>query len=149
MRAKLGLAADAPAGDALVADLLTLMGEQRVDYTSCLRSLSSAARGDAGPSRSLFTEPEAFDVWHTRWERLLGEDRIALADAMDRINPVYIPRNHVVEEVLTAASWGDLDTFEQFLDVVTQPFDERAGRERFAEPAPVAQAETYRTFCGT
>ena len=47
MHAKLGLAADAPDGDALIADLLSLMAEQRVDYTSCLRSLSSVVRGDA------------------------------------------------------------------------------------------------------
>jgi serine/tyrosine/threonine adenylyltransferase len=35
-----------PTADVLIADLLALMHEQRVDYTSCLRSLSSAVRGD-------------------------------------------------------------------------------------------------------
>ncbi|HSP29933.1 MAG TPA: YdiU family protein [Ilumatobacteraceae bacterium] len=149
MRTKLGLAADAPAGDALVADLLALMHEQRVDYTSCLRSLSSAVRGDAAKTRALFAEPESFGAWHERWAALLGDDRAAIADAMDRVNPIYIPRNHVVEEVLTAASWGDIPAFEKLLDVVTHPFDERVGFERYAQPAPTDQAETYRTFCGT
>ncbi len=149
MRTKLGLAADAPAGDVLVADLLALMHTQRVDYTSCLRSLSSAARGDAGPTRALFTDPDAFDAWATRWEASIGDDRMAIADAMDRVNPIYIPRNHVVEEVLTAASWGDVASFDELLDAVTHPFDERAGLERFAQPAPVEQSGTYRTFCGT
>jgi serine/tyrosine/threonine adenylyltransferase len=68
---------------------------------------------------------------------------------MDQVNPVYVPRNHVVEEVLTAASWGDIQAFEELLDVVTHPFDERPGFERFAQPAPVEHAESYRTFCGT
>lgn len=149
MRAKLGLTADAPAGDVLVADLLALMHEQRVDYTSCLRSLSSAARGDAGTARALFADPDAFDAWATRWFAALGDDRMTIADAMDRVNPIHIPRNHVVEEVLTAASWGDVESFDELLDAVTHPFDEQPGRERFAQPAPVEQAETYRTFCGT
>ena len=149
MRPKLGLAAHDEGGDALIADLLALMQEQRVDYTSCLRSLSSTARGDAGPSRSLFAEPEAFDAWAQRWDRMLGDDRTAIAAAMDRVNPIYVPRNHVVEEVLTAASWGDVAAFSDLLDVVTHPYDERPGFDRYAAPAPVDAAESYRTFCGT
>jgi serine/tyrosine/threonine adenylyltransferase len=149
MRIKLGLAADDASGDPIVADLLALMEEQHVDYTSGLRSLSSAVRGDAAPIRRQFVVPEAFDAWCERWEPLLGDDRETVADAMDRINPVYIPRNHVVEEVLTAASWGDIQAFDDLLDAVTRPFDERPGLERYAAPAPAELAESYRTFCGT
>ena len=71
----------------------------------------------------------------------------AIADRMDRVNPIYIPRNHIVEEALTAASWGDHDPLAELLDVVTHPFEQRPGLERYAEPAPDAGA--YRTFCGT
>ena len=136
-------------GDAVVADLLTLMTDQRVDYTSCLRSLSSAARGDATASRSLFADTDAFDAWSDRWLALLGDDRAAIADAMDRVNPVHIPRNHVVEEALTAAGWGDLASFEELLDAVTHPYDDRPELERFAAPAPTGFVDGYRTFCGT
>jgi uncharacterized protein YdiU (UPF0061 family) len=156
MRTKLGLAADAETrtadaerADSVVADLLALMQEQRVDYTSCLRALSSAVRGDDAPVRSLFSEPDAFDSWSERWAALLGHDRAAIADAMDRVNPIYIPRNHVVEEILTAAAWGDLAAFDALLDAVTHPYDERPGLERFAEPPSVDFVESYRTFCGT
>ena len=55
---------------------------------------------------------------------------------MDRANPIYIPRNHIVEEVLTAASWGDHDALDQLLSVVTRPFDERPGLDRYARPRP-------------
>ena len=149
MRTKLGLDAHVGSGDAVVADLLTLMGEQRVDYTSCLRSLSTVVRGDAARSRSLFAEPEAFDAWSECWLALLGADRAAIADAMDRVNPVHIPRSHVVEEVLTAAAWGDLASFEELLDAVTHPYDGRPHLERFATPAPTGFVDGYRTFCGT
>ncbi len=149
MHTKVGLAADVPGGDELIADLLTLMGEQRVDYTACLRSLSSVVRGDAEPARSLFTEPESFDSWTTRWLALVGDDRTAVAERMDAANPIYIPRNHVVEEVLTAASWGDVQAFDDLLDAVTRPFEQRPGLERYAQPAPPAGSDGYRTFCGT
>ena len=112
-------------------------GEQRVDYTSCLRSLSSVVRGDAAPARSLFADPEPFDTWAQRWLPLVGGDRAAIADSMDRVNPIYIPRNHIVEEVLTAASWGDVQAFDDLLDAVTRPFEQRPGLERYTAPRPV------------
>ena len=67
---------------------------------------------------------------------------------MDRVNPVYIPRNHQVEEALAAATAGDLEPFERLLDVLARPFDERPGLEAYAEPAP-SSFGPYRTFCGT
>ena len=67
---------------------------------------------------------------------------------MDRVNPVYIPRNHLVEEALAAATDGDLGPFERLLDGRDPPFDERPGLERYAEPRP-GDFGAYRTFCGT
>jgi uncharacterized protein YdiU (UPF0061 family) len=86
----------------------------------------------------------AFDAWTEIW-RGLGPD----PDVMDRANPVYIPRNHLVEEALEAATGGDLVPFQQLLDAVTRPFDVRPGLERYAAPAPADFGGTYRTFCGT
>jgi uncharacterized protein YdiU (UPF0061 family) len=67
---------------------------------------------------------------------------------MDRVNPVYVPRNHHVEEALAAATAGDLGPFERLVDVLAQPFDERPGRESYAGPAPTSFGP-YRTYCGT
>ncbi len=149
MHAKLGLEVGAVDGDALIAELLDLMATQRVDYTSCLRSLSSAVRGDDATARSLVPEPEAFDAWSTRWLAAVGDDRVTVAERMDRVNPIYIPRNHVVDEVLTAASWGDQQAFADLLDAVTHPYERRPGSERFAVPAPPDSGAAFRTFCGT
>jgi uncharacterized protein YdiU (UPF0061 family) len=151
MHAKLGLADGAGEDDALIDDLLALLHAQRVDFTSCFRALSSSVRGDAEPARSLFIEPSAFDAWSGRWRAQLSSracDRRAIADEMDRVNPVYIPRNHQVEEALAAASAGDLQPFRRLLDVLAQPFDQRPGLEPYAGPAPPSFG-AYRTFCGT
>ena len=154
MRAKLGLGADdaRPEDEALVADLLGLLKDRQVDYTSAFRSLSAVVRGDAAPARALFAaDPGAFDAWAERWAARRGEAAAAdaTADAMDRVNPVYLPRNHLVEEALDAATAGDLVPFEWLVDVVSRPFEARDGLERYAEPASEDFGRGFRTFCGT
>jgi uncharacterized protein YdiU (UPF0061 family) len=146
MRTKLGLPGglDDAVTSPLVGDLLALLQENHVDQTSFFRALGSAARGDAEPARNLFLDLAGFDAWAERW-RALGPD----AEAMDRVNPVYIPRNHLVEEALTAATEGDLEPLVRLLDAVTSPYDERPGLERYAAPAPEDFGAAYRTFCGT
>ncbi|MGH3603023.1 MAG: protein adenylyltransferase SelO family protein, partial [Pseudonocardiaceae bacterium] len=151
MRAKLGVVAAQRFDSALIDDLLTLLHAQSVDFTSCFRALSSAVRGDAAPARSLFAEPSAFDAWADRWRAQLSSqasDPRAIAEAMDTVNPVYIPRNHQLEEALAAAGAGDLGPFGRLLDVLARPFEQRPGLESYAAPAPPSFG-AYRTFCGT
>jgi serine/tyrosine/threonine adenylyltransferase len=145
MRAKLGLPTDVAAEvvTPLVDELLVLLKESDVDYTSFFRHLGGAARGDAESARGLFTDLADFDDWMSRWRALSPN-----VELVDRANPIYIPRNHLVEEALTAATAGDLDPVEQLLDAVTAPYDERPGLERYASPAP-EDFGTYQTFCGT
>ncbi len=145
MRGKLGLPEDVGEEilSPLVTELLTLLQESHVDYTSFFRSLGAAARGDAEPARGEFVNLEAFDAWAERW-RALHPD----ADAMDRVNPVYIARNHLVEEALAAGTDGDVAPLERLLDAVSDPYRERPGLDRYARPAPV-DFGPYRTFCGT
>jgi uncharacterized protein YdiU (UPF0061 family) len=136
MRAKLGLGADVDAATvtSLAQDSLTLLKESRVDYTSFFRALSNdSARPDVA----------GVDDWIPRW-RALNPD----AGLMTRSNPLYIPRNHLVEEALTAATAGDLNPLQRLLAAVSAPFTERPGLERYALPAPEDFGD-YRTFCGT
>ncbi|GAA1325710.1 protein adenylyltransferase SelO [Pseudonocardia xinjiangensis] len=143
MAAKLGLEApDVP----LIQDVLELLHAQHVDFTTFFRALSSHLRGR--PARSLFTEPDAFDAWDARWQARLPRDGTTVAAGMDRVNPVYIPRNHLVEEALTAAGGGDMAPFRRLVEVVVDPFVERPGLERYAEPAPLGGGP-HVTYCGT
>jgi uncharacterized protein YdiU (UPF0061 family) len=134
VRRKLGLGGgvDDAAAQELCEELVELLEHQRVDYTSFFRRLADGA------------VDEPFEGWATRW-RSLGPD----VDAMQRVNPVYIPRNHLVEEALTAASSGDMELFDRLLRVVSSPYDERPGFERYAEPAPEDFGSCFQTFCGT
>ena len=139
MAAKLGLVAP---DRQLATDLLALLHDQQVDFTGFFRALA------AGTARQLFTDPIRFDAWAARREALLPEDRVATAAAMDRVNPVYIPRNHKVEAALEAATAGRLDAFQRLVELVSHPFEQRPGGQDHAQPAPLGGAP-HITYCGT
>lgn len=152
MCTKLGLDRAQHADDelrALVADRRSLLEREQADWTRSFRVLSALLRGeDVAPD-----DRGAVDGsdWLGRWRGLLdaeGRDPHAVADDMDRTNPLVIPRNHLVEEALDAAIVDDLAPFRRLLAAVTHPFDEPAdGRD--AQPAPPGFQESYTTFCGT
>lgn len=142
LAAKIGLPLEV--AEPLLDELSKLMTGARVDYTTFFRALARAAGGDAEPARGMVLDLNAFDDWSARW-RALGPD----ADAMDRLNPVYVPRNHLVEEALDAATGGDLGPLGRLLEAVSAPYDVRPGLERYAEPGPADFAAGFRTFCGT
>ncbi len=145
MRTKLGLREDVDDDVAapLIADLVSLLTETGVDHTTVFRRLTDAARGDDQPLRALLGHAEDFPGWLERWQRLAPD-----AGAMERANPVYIPRNHLVEEALDAATAGDLDPFARLLAVVSDPYTARPGLERYEEPA-AADCGPFVTYCGT
>ncbi|KAA9083785.1 protein adenylyltransferase SelO [Microbacterium radiodurans] len=144
MRRKLGLPEDVTddAVEELAGGFHDLLAVTRADYTTAFRSLSAAARGGDAPLRAALAGADP-GPWLERW-RAQHPD----AETMDAANPVYIPRNHLVEEALAAAAAGDLEPLGWLTAVLSTPFAERSGAERYASPAP-ADFGAYRTFCGT
>jgi serine/tyrosine/threonine adenylyltransferase len=102
--------------------------------------------------RALFADPSAYDLWSGPWRARLAREGVAplvRAQAMRRANPVFIPRNHRVEEALSAAvERADYAPFETLLNILSRPFDDQPEFAAFAEPAPEGQG-CYQTFCGT
>ena len=148
MRAKLGLTTPDGEDVALIEDLLAWMQTHQADYTQTLRQL---ARG--GLPEAQRQADAALAQWHDRWQARLaaqGENLEATLTAMRTVNPVYIPRNHLVEAALAAATGpeADLSVLERLLAVLQNPYEERAGLEAYAEPDPQGGVG-YRTFCGT
>lgn len=142
LAAKLGL----PAPDReLSSDLLVLLRDQRVDYTLFFRMLA------AGTAWGLFDDRAPFDSWAARWEAALasgGRSRQSLRAELDAANPLYIPRNHKVEEALAAATGGDLAPFDRLVEACSRPFEHRPGLEDLTEPAPEG-SPPHVTYCGT
>jgi uncharacterized protein YdiU (UPF0061 family) len=152
MRAKLGLLTEEEADLNLATEFLTAMESNKVDYTLAFRYLANAALGDEEPLRALFSDPSAYNLWSQYWRARLAREATASferAQAMRRANPAFIPRNHRVEEALSAAlERDDYAPFDALLNILARPFDDQPEFTAFAEPAPDGQGR-YRTFCGT
>ena len=155
LRAKLGLERAEADDDALTEALFEALERHGVDFTLFFRALAAWLRGDRAPLESLLPAPDAMAEWVGAWQARLareGASPLACAAAMDRVNPLYIPRNHQVEAALASAEAGDLAPWNALLDVVRAPWSEwgseRAGWEDYARPAP-ADFGPYTTFCGT
>ncbi|MGJ8570855.1 MAG: protein adenylyltransferase SelO [Hoeflea sp.] len=151
MRAKLGLVGEETGDMELATGLLAVLQTQNADYTRVFRSLSLAASGDATATRALFTNPAGFDLWLPLWQARLQREEDAIEErvaALNRANPVYVPRNHMVEAALVSATKGDLVPFERLLGVLEDPFTQRPGLEVFALGAP-SDFGPYTTYCGT
>ncbi len=151
-----GLASMAEQDRALVNDYLQLLQRHGVDFTLGFRRLSEVLRAQGTQWTNLFA-PEAapeLDSWSQRWlARLSAQDQAThseVAQSMDAANPIYIPRNHLVENALDAATdSGNMALFERLLAIVTQPFTERETDALATLPGTPEQTQGFRTFCGT
>ena len=152
MRAKLGLASEDEADLNLVNSFLAALESNTVDYTLAFRYLAGAALGEEEPIRALFADASAYDLWSEHWRSRLARESVTPAEraqAMRRVNPAFIARNHRVEEALSAAvERADYAPLETLLNILSRPFDEQSEFAAFAEPAPEGRG-CYRTFCGT
>jgi uncharacterized protein YdiU (UPF0061 family) len=143
MRAKLGLFTEESDDAALVQSLLDWMQRTKADFTNTFRDLSRAE------SAALSADADYLD-WHLRWQSRLARQPQApheVIERMQRHNPAFIPRNHKVEEALTAAvKSNDLCVMERLLAVLVRPCDHSRDIPEFSTPSSTA---CYRTFCGT
>lgn len=148
---KLGLVAPGPDDKALVNDFLTMMAAEKADFTLTFRALMNAATGDEAPLREHLTDAAALDPWLTSWRTRLaedGRDGAAVVEAIRQVSPIYIPRNHIVEDVIEAGLHENFEPFHAMNAVLADPFNEQPGKEAYAAPAP-ADGAVHRTFCGT
>lgn len=101
------------------------------------------------PLRLRFADPGPLQAWLPGWQARLGRSAPGAAARIRAANPLVVPRNHLVEEALSAADDGDMAPFHALLDAVRDPFADSPAPARLALPAPSGFDEGYRTFCGT
>jgi serine/tyrosine/threonine adenylyltransferase len=135
MRRKLGLPGAEEEDAQLADDLMTAM--EGADWTLTFRRLT-----DPSTLRPLFNDFTKLEAWLPRWQARAGE---GAAQRLAEANPAVIPRNHQVEEALTAATTGNMAPFHALLAAIQAPFTEA---EPFMLPAPSGFGQ-YVTFCGT
>jgi uncharacterized protein YdiU (UPF0061 family) len=148
LRRKLGLFTQREGDEALAQDLLDRMAAGSADFTLTFRTLGDGT----SETRNLFKDPEAYDEWAASWRSRLQEESIAPEDritAMKAANPVFIPRNHLVQAALDAAiAQQNFQPFEELLEVLSQPYHDNPQWSRYTIPARAEEC-VLQTFCGT
>jgi len=156
-KAKIGLEARANELDsaedtdwALVRDLLTLMEDGKADFTLVFRHLSEVLESQSDEKLlALFDCTKEIVAWLTAWRaRMADMNGVAAVALMHRSNPIFIPRNHRIEEVIEAGYRGDFEPFHRLCEVLQRPFDEQPQNVAY-EAAPTNDEIVPATFCGT
>lgn len=142
---KLGISQPQESDQALADELLQLMEDHKTDYTNFFVSL----RRDQLQGEALY-EQAAFAEWHQKWRSRIGEgeSKAQALRVMAMHNPLVIPRNHLVEEALTAAVNGDMGPFHTLLQTLQKPYDDATLGDQLQE-VPAGFDGAYQTFCGT
>ena len=65
-----------------------------------------------------------------------------------KINPAFIPRNHLVEEAINKALIEDFTAFHNLITICTEPFKSQPDFDDHMKP-PNPHEEVKQTFCGT
>ena len=147
MRAKLGLMREEEGDVELANDLLNAMHKAGADFTLTFRTLPAHLEDDASGAQDSADMKDWLGAWRARQARETQTPQ-ARRELMERANPIFIPRNHRVEQALAAATNGDFGAFDRLLDAVSRPFDAREDLIDLAQP-PAPQERVLQTFCGT
>ena len=145
---KLGMSTQADGFGDFLTQTFKMMAEQEIDFTLFFRKLTQVAGGadDVG-FKYLFQEASSYGTWLKLWRKntALNGNKIA---GMQKINPIYIPRNHRIEQIIQAAREGNTAPFDLFNKVLKTPYTAQKGQEEFENP-PGPDEIVTQTFCGT
>ena len=149
--AKLGMASVGADGPEFISATLQLMADRKLDFTLFFRHLTRVA--DSASKSDLLaglgeTAVDGLDDWMTAWKMLTGGASEERKRVMQAHNPIIIPRNHRVEEAISAAEACDFEPFNRFTEALTNPYDENSELDHY-ERAPEPEEIVCATFCGT
>jgi uncharacterized protein YdiU (UPF0061 family) len=150
---KLGLLTTREGDAEFATAILGALAENQVDFTLFFRRLADA-QDEAGDEalHSLFQDTAACDTLLVRWRERLGQetqDAGLRRSTMRAVNPAYIPRNHQIEAMISAAvEQDDFTRMDELLTVLSRPYEDQPEFVRYAQP-PEPHEQVKATFCGT
>ena len=145
MRDKLGLFGAEDKDKFLILDLLTWMHQKKLDYTNTFCHLM-----DFETEKKENFKDNIFLDWKKRWQDRLKDNNNTpekYMKLMRSVNPLVIPRNRKIEEVLNDANNNNIKPFKEFLEILKNPYSEQKNIKDFQIPS--TSNEKYQTFCGT
>ena len=144
MRSKIGLTDEDEKDKFLILDLLTWMHQNKVDYTNTFCHLMNFQT-----QNDIVYENNEFSDWKKRWQERLSQNSSSekYINLMRSVNPIVIPRNHIVEDALKKANQGNFEPINNFLKILSSPYTDQKHITEYRIPSQ--SDENYQTFCGT
>ena len=144
MRSKIGLADEDEKDKVLILDLLTWMHQNKIDYTNTFCHLMNFQT-----QNDIVYENNEFSDWKKRWQERLSQNSSSekYINLMRSVNPIVIPRNHIVEDALKKANQGNFEPINNFLKILSSPYTDQKHITEYQIPSQ--SDENYQTFCGT
>ena len=148
---KIGLDGESKINQDILKKLLKIMMNNESDFTIAFRSISNLLRNDPKNFLNEFKKDKEITIWLESWKKAIhneNEDVNQLAVELDKLNPIYIPRNHQVQQTIEMAYEGNFSKFWEMLEIIKRPFDENEKYSEY-EKRPLEDQKVRKTFCGT
>jgi len=146
MRDKLGLFGEDRDDKHLIFELLTWMENNKADFTNTFCNLM-----EIQSIKDPIYQNQEYLNWTAKWKKRLEKnntEKEKYLELMRSVNPIFIPRNHKVEEALKDASENKLETLNQLLEVIKYPYKDNGMLMDYQQPMSNENGN-YKTFCGT
>ena len=137
----------------LIEKFLEIMFEQKTDFTLTFRKLSESLENQEKKLKffSLFKNEKHLTNWYNNWTERLEKEKYSkekIAEKMKNKNPLFIPRNHLIEKCINdAVEKSDFSMVNDLLEVLKKPFEYNK-KLSFSDP-PKPNEDIKNTFCGT
>lgn len=150
---KIGLDSTKTNSQEALTKLLRIMLDNKSDYTLTFRYLSEIIKGKRDSSfKQQFLEHNQISNWLKEWKELIKDQDLAKKEivlSMESSNPVFIPRNHLVERAIEAAvENNDFSEMKTLLTILSKPYEEQSKYGEYMKP-PKPLEVVHQTFCGT
>ena len=150
---KIGLKSTNSNSQETLQKLLSIMLDNESDYTLTFRYLSEIIKGKGNTLfKKQFLEHKQISNWLKEWTDLIKDQSLSkkeIALSMESSNPVFIPRNHLVERAIEAAvENNDFSEMKTLLAILNRPYEEQSSYSDFMKP-PKPHEVVHQTFCGT
>ncbi|MBH0021700.1 YdiU family protein [Pseudoalteromonas sp. SWXJ133] len=135
---KLGLNESCNSSGELIAELLTLLKDNQLDYTNTFDALTESLKEEV-------VIPESLIEWRAKWVSLTDDNSY---EVMRAANPRVIPRNHVIEKIIAEYNAaGSSELLQRFIKIAGNPYSDSEQLPEF-QATPINDND-YQTFCGT
>lgn len=138
----------------LIVSFLQILEDQSIDFTFAFRLLSDTLIKNLDETKfyKLFYQKNAIDSWLNEWKQRLALDKNsieAIKISMDKINPSFIPRSHLIAKVIESAMQGNLKPLNELRITLSKPYEDPDLNSDYLFNPPKEHERVVKTFCGT